>query len=233
MKKVLITRDIHALLERQETLLNRTGIRVLVAETNDEALAIHRAEHLDLIITQLSLPGMTGEEFCSRIREDADLRAVSIIMVCENTPADIERARQCRANAVLLQPVHPVLIMVKAEQLLDIAARETVRAFVSAKVEGREQQVIFYCRTRNISVAGMLFETDKQLKEGTRLTCLIYLPDGYKIRATGRITRILNRDPGDGHYQYGFMFTDITPDAEQRLHEFIAGIKRESRDGKS
>ncbi len=232
MKKVLIAREVHDLLEREKTLLNRADIKVFVAATNDEVFAIHRAQRVDLIITSLDLPGLAGDELSSRIREDPDLRAVSIIMISENTPAAIARSKECRANAVLLRPVHPLLIMVKAQQLLEIAARETVRVFLSAKVEGNARDELFYCRTRDISVTGMLIETDRELTEGTRLSCLLYLPDTKKIRLAGKIIRILERSPDDEDYRYGFMFTEISAEARQQLAAFVDEIVRESETGR-
>lgn len=111
----------NALLEQNESFVKRTDLKVFVAATNDEALKIHRVERVNLIITQLDMPGMDSDWFCSRIRDDKDLRAVSMIMVCADTPKAVNRSVQCRANAVLLHPVHPFVLMVKAQQLLDIA----------------------------------------------------------------------------------------------------------------
>jgi two-component system chemotaxis response regulator CheY len=229
MKKVLIAHDIHGLLEQDSTFLNRTDMRVFVAATNDEALKIHRAERMNLIITQLDMPGMTSEQFCSLIREDADLRAVSMIMVCANTPAAIEQSVRCRANAVLLRPIHPSLIMAKAQQLLDIAARETLRVLLSASVDSHTKDKSFYCRSRNIGVTGMLIETDKILAEGARLSCLFYLPNSKKIQASGKIIRAIEQAPGDVDRQYGLMFTDITPEARQLLIDFVESTSLRSR----
>lgn len=221
MKKVLIAHDLRALLEQDSTFLDRTDIRVFVAATNEDMLKIHDAERVDLIITQLDMPGMTSDRLCTLIREDAILRTVSLIMVCENTPAAIKESSRCRANAVLLQPVHPIVLMAKAQQLLDIAARETLRVLLSASVDGHSSEGSFYCRTRNISATGMMIETDKLLGQGARLTCQFYLPNAKKIEASGKIIRIIQQAAGDEDHQYGLMFTEVTPEAKQLLIDFV------------
>lgn len=233
MKKVLIAQDIHALLEPNYAFLNRTDIKVFTAATNDKALKIHLKERVNLIITQLDMPGMPSEQFCSLIREDANLRSTSMIMVCENTPAAIEQSKQCRANAVLPRPVHPIVLMEKAQQLLDIAARETLRVLLSARVESHIGDEAFFCRSRDISATGMLIETDKPLVEGTLLCCLFYLPNAKKIQASGKIIRTIEPAPGDEDYQYGLMFTDIFPEAKQLLIDFIENMSLKSRRGGS
>jgi CheY-like chemotaxis protein len=226
MKKVLIAKNIHAALQQDGTFLNRTDITTFVAATNDEALNIHQAERVNLIITELEMPGMTIEQFCSVIREDEKLRTVSMLMVCENTPEAIERSRQCRANAVLLQPIHPLVLEVKAQQLLDVSAREALRVLLSANVDGHTGEEVFYCRSRNISATGMLIETDQPLPEGARLSCLFYLPDAKKIQAACKVIRTIEPAPGDEDRQYGLMFTVITPETKRLLADFIEKAAR-------
>jgi len=228
MKKVLISKDIHALLEKDKSFFDRTDLTVFVAATNDEALNIHRAKRVDLIITQLDMPGMASEKFCSLIREDADLRVVSMIMVCENTPAAIERGERCRANAVLLQPVHPLVVMVKTQQLLEIAARETIRVLLSVRADSQSRDESFYCRTRNISATGMLIETDTPLANGARLSCFFYLPNAKKVQVSGKIIRIIDQSPGDEDYQYGVMFTNTSPEVRKLLYEYVEYASRQS-----
>lgn len=228
MKKVLIARDIHELLEQNNTFLDRTDFSVFIATTNDEALTIHRAERVDLIITQLDMPGMAAEQFCSRIREDADLRTTSLIMVCANTPAAIEQAGRCGTNAVLLQPVHPVVLMMKAQQLLNIAGRETLRVLLNANVDSLSDDEAFFCRTVNVSATGMLIETNKQLVEGARLTCSFYLPNAKKIRVAAKVVRAA-AVPGDEDHQFGLMFTDISPEAKKLLVDYIVKTSMKER----
>jgi response regulator RpfG family c-di-GMP phosphodiesterase len=229
MKKVLIAHDIHVLLERSYTFLNRTDIKVFVADTNDKALKIHHTERVNLIITQLDMPGLNTEQFCSLIRDEPNLRAASMIMVCDNTPGAIEQSSRCRANSVLLRPVHPIVLMEKAQQLLDIAARENVRVLMSASVDSRSEDDSFLCRTRNMSATGMLIETNQVLAEGARIFCEFYLPNAKKIKASGKIIRAVDQVPGDEDFLYGLMFTDITSEARQQLLEYVESALLKAR----
>jgi CheY-like chemotaxis protein len=228
MKKILIARDLHTVLAPNETFLKRTDLMLFIASTNDEALKIHRAERVNLIITLLDMPGMASEQFCSMIREHEELRAVSMIMVCADTPEAIERSAQCGANAVLLHPVHPFVLMVKAQQLLDIAAREMLRVLLSASVDGRVDDEPFLCRVRNISATGMLIECDTPLAEGARLSCMFYLPNTRKIEVSGKVIRSLEQTPSHQVHQYGLIFTDITAEARRLLADYVEQTSRKS-----
>ncbi len=231
MKKVLIAHELHAYLEQDRSFLDRTDMQVFVAATNDEVLHIHRAERVDLIISKLDLPGMASETLYGLIREDAVLRTVSTVLCCANTPEAIKKSSQCRVNAVLLEPLHSVLLMAKAQQLLDIAARENIRVLLGVVIDGRFGDEAFYCRTKNISATGMMIETRKRLVEGARLTCQFYLPDATRIQATGKIIRIIQQTSGGGDQQYGLMFTDIAPETKQLLADYVESSRRGSRPG--
>ncbi len=231
MKKILVAQELHALLKNENSVLNRSDSSIFTAATNDELLKIHRAEQVALIITQLDMPGMPTEQFCSVLREEANLRAVSLIMVCGNNPAAIEKSSRCRANAVLLRPVHPHLLVVKALQLLEIASRDTYRVLLSANIEGRSKDNSFFCRSRNISATGILIETDKPLAEGAHLSLSFFLPDAKQVQASGKIVRTLAQTPGEKSNQYGLMFTEIASDAKRLLMEFVEKKANKSRAG--
>jgi CheY-like chemotaxis protein len=229
MKKILIAHDVHESLEQQQTFLDRTDFMVFTAKTNDEAYTIHQTQQVDLIITRLDMPGMAGERFCSLIRNDDQLRAASLIIICANTPEAIDQAERCRANAVLIEPLHPVVLMVKTQQLLEIAGRETLRVLLSATVDSFSENEPFFCRTVNVSATGMLIETNKQLGEGARLTCSFYLPNAKKIQASCKVIRTALAAPGDEDHQYGLMFTDMTGDAKQVLVDYIVKTSMKER----
>jgi hypothetical protein len=46
MKKVILAEDIKAVLEKDRSFFNRSGIHAIAAASNEEILALHRAEKL-------------------------------------------------------------------------------------------------------------------------------------------------------------------------------------------
>ena len=232
MKTAVIAETIHAILQQDSTFLDRKDVQVFTATTNDDVLAIHRKERVNLIVTRLDLPGMAAEQLFHEIREDPGLRAVSAILACANTPEAIAESARCRVNAVLLDPLHPALLMVKAQQLLSIAARETFRVLLGVTIDGRFGKEAFYCRSKNISASGILLETRRKLAEGARLTCQFSLPDGETVQATGKVIRLIAYTPGAEGHQYGLMFTDVEPQVQHLLADFVER-KRAERAGRA
>ena len=222
MKKVIIAKPIRELLEQESSFLDRKGMQVFTAATNDEVLAVHRAERADLIVTRLDLPGMAAEELFNTVREDPGLRQVSTILVSPETLEEMAKCSRCRVNLVLLDPLQPDLLMMKAQQLLNIAARESLRVLLGVTVDGRFGAEAFYCRSRNISATGVLIETKRRLDEGERLSCQFFLPGGAKVQAAGRIIRTIEHSPGAEGHQYGLIFTDVDPEVRKLLTDHVA-----------
>jgi CheY-like chemotaxis protein len=224
VKKILIASEINLVLQKKNSFLNRADMRVFTAATSDEALAIHRSEHLDLIITQLDLPGMPSGQFCSLIREDQALRDVAIIMVCANNQTARARSLRLGVQAVYRRPVKPALVLAKARTLLNLSLRETYRVLLSVAVEGNASNQLFSCRTLDISATGMLMETALSFRQNDRLFCSFYLPDAdtTHIMATGEVVRTIQYAPGADANRYGVHFLDLSAEAQNALQAFLA-----------
>ena len=220
MKKVLIAKDLHALLLPQNSFLNRAGMQMFTVSSNDELLEVHRSVQADLIITQLDLPGMSTEQVAYRIREDS-MRSAPILMVCPNTSNAIEQCGRCGAAAVIPRPVNPLVLLAKAQQLLAIAWRETFRALVNIVVEGHSGSSTFFCRSRDISVSGILLETEKLLHEGSTIACSFYLPESSQVQATAEVVRTVAPPDQKAPHQYGLKFLQMNAEHRRSIEMFI------------
>lgn len=221
MKKIVITDDIKALIEKEESFLNRSIFRIFTVTSNEEALSVHRAEKANLIITKLDMPKMSCETFCSVIRNDEGLRTVSIIVVCAGNESAIEKSSKCKANIIIAAPIDRAVLLEKAHQLLNISERESYRVLLGVKASGNYRRTPFLCRSENISASGMLIETDKIFNKGDIITCSFFLPDSTHISTTSEIVRVVEKRDEFDTNQYGIKFYDITPEKRSAIEAFI------------
>lgn len=221
MKKVLITDEVTAIIAREKSFLDREGIELFMVATNDDVLPAHRAEKTDLIITTLHTAGIQCEELCSAIRSDELLRKVSIIVLCQNNSGDIRRSAMCQANAVLMMPVDPALVLEKMRRLLEISWRESYRVLVSVIVEGSSKDTPFFGRSGNISATGMLIEAEKVLEKGEQLKCSFFLPGSAQIKTNGEIVRTIKQAKESKTYQYGLRFAELSSEARTAIEQFV------------
>lgn len=222
MKKAIISEDIGNILKKDRSFLNRTDIKIFTATANEDVLALHRAEKVNLIITGLDTQGMSGEQLCSLIRSDADLRHVSIIIVCAETAENLRRCEQCDANAFIASPVNSAVLLQEAYRLLNVTARRSCRIRVKLKVEGTTKEKPFNGYIENISSTGMLFLTPATLFEGDTLQCSFSLPDSSRIVAGVEIVRVMKKEnETDTDNRYGVIFPDISENDISAIEKFV------------
>lgn len=72
----------------------------------------------DLITLDLSMPGLDGFEVLKFIREQPELSAVRILVISGLEQAELEKARQLGADAVLAKPFENEQLLQQVQQLL-------------------------------------------------------------------------------------------------------------------
>lgn len=219
MKKILLVDDLKTVIETEKNILSRANFKIFTATSGKEALDIHRKEKVDLIIADIEMPEMSGDLLCSTIRKNEGLKKVSIIIVCNNREADLERCHRCGANAYITKPVDRQRFFEKASQFLNISGRKNYRVLVKAKIEGRFLDAPFFCSSRDISATGMLVETDKSLAKGNIISCSFHLPDSEHILSKGEVMRVVMGQ--DGKNSYGIRFIDLEPQYSSGIEAFI------------
>ena len=231
MKKILIERDIYKVLRERDSFLDRADVKVFTAASNDEMLHLHRAESMDLIISDLEMRGISisTEQLCAQIRKDPDLRNVSIIMVCACDRTEMERSMHFGANAVILKPIKPPLLLAKAKQLLDINWRETYRVQLSVSVAGNNGDAPYFYRSLDITTTGILMETNQTFHNGGRVFCSFVLSDTTSVRTIGEVVRTIKQQSAAETKRYGIHFVDLSPKAKKAIENYLDAKALQSR----
>ena len=102
--RILIVDDEPEIREEMAEYLVGKGYRVIVAGDGPEGLAKFRAEPCDLVITDMKMPGMAGDEVIRRLREIAPGLPV-VVLTGHYSTQDLEDARRAGAGAVLHKPI--------------------------------------------------------------------------------------------------------------------------------
>jgi c-di-GMP-binding flagellar brake protein YcgR len=131
-----------------------------------------------------------------------------------------EQGARCRANEVLTLPVATPVLIEKAQQLLSVPGRKSLRLLLTLSVQGRERDSSFYCRSEDISVTGMLVETDRSLANGDRVSCVLTLPGPVEVRASGEVVRVIRPALDSNLYRCGIRFIDLTEAAKAAIASF-------------
>jgi two-component system phosphate regulon response regulator PhoB len=106
MARILIADDAGML----RTLASRSlgGHKTLQAADGQEALALIKEHHPDIVILDWMMPGLSGIEVCRAIREDPALAGTQIVMMTARTGFDSEsQAREAGVDHFISKPIMP------------------------------------------------------------------------------------------------------------------------------
>lgn len=121
MKKILIVDDQPEIRELVDVTLRIGDYTILQAVSGDQALAVARAEHPDLILLDVMMPNSSidGFEVCRQLKSDPLTQNINIVMLtARGQEADQELGQQVGADDYFTKPFSPLQLMKKIEELL-------------------------------------------------------------------------------------------------------------------
>jgi PAS domain S-box-containing protein len=103
----------------QKIIARRPEIRLITATDGASGLELAREHNPDLVLLDLHLPAMRGEEVLEHLRADAQTREIPVVVVsADATPHQIERALARGATAYLAKPFDVAQLLSTMDALL-------------------------------------------------------------------------------------------------------------------
>ncbi len=129
--KILIVEDEVSIAEVVGAYAKRDGYEVVYANDGEEALEKFDEDHFDLVVLDLMLPKINGEEVCRRIREKS---SVPIIMLtAKSSESDVVYGLDTGANDYVTKPFSPRVLMARIRaNLRQKETRDNIAAGVFA-----------------------------------------------------------------------------------------------------
>lgn len=113
---VLIVEDEPDVVDLLRYKLGRAGFEVLTAHSGDQGLKEARERRPDLIILDLMLPGMTGQEVCRALKSDANTDTIPIIMLtAKGKPEERVRGLELGADDYVTKPFSPRELVLRVQ----------------------------------------------------------------------------------------------------------------------
>ena len=118
MKKILIIEDVEM---NRDLLVQLLENSYELSEATDGRMGLEKAGEIrpDLILLDISLPGMDGYEVIGKIREDGELKETPVIAVTAHAMAgDEQKAIDAGCNDYLTKPIDEDELWTKVETLI-------------------------------------------------------------------------------------------------------------------
>jgi DNA-binding response OmpR family regulator len=116
MKKILIVEDEEKISEVIASYLTAKGYHTLVADTGGKALALLEKEVISLVLLDLMLPELSGEEVCRKIRLKS--RVPIIMVTAKSSEADLLQGLDIGADDFITKPFSLKTLHARIEAVL-------------------------------------------------------------------------------------------------------------------
>ena len=226
IKKILLVDDVKFFLELQKSFLKRTNCEILTASNGREGLELARKERPDLILMDLYMPEMNGDEACKAIKSDPELKDIPLIMVTK-AGEDDEKGRCLLAGCdeFVTKPINRVILLDKVRNFLDVMVREHVRVPIDAEViftaDGKE----YSSELHDLSEGGLFICMENPLAMGTSLMLKFKLPEiAGPIEVEGKVVRVVEKmaeHPAHVVPGIGIKFGRISIEARRDISSYI------------
>jgi two-component system alkaline phosphatase synthesis response regulator PhoP len=124
-QKILIVDDeahIRMLIEQTLEELEDDGVKFLIAENGEEALALITQEKPQLVFLDVMMPKMNGMEVCRRVKKELALPDIYIILLtAKGQEVDRLKGQEVGADVYMTKPFDPEVILNKAREVLALS----------------------------------------------------------------------------------------------------------------
>ena len=151
LKKILVVEDERKIADIMVAYLDREGYSAKTTASGTEALELADSFNPDLIVLDLMLPDLSGEEVCKELRKRSD---VPIIMVTART-AEEERIQglEIGADDYVTKPFSPRELVARVKSVL---RRTGSDEFLSDRLSFKDGQMVIDVSRHEIRVKGEL-----------------------------------------------------------------------------
>lgn len=145
MKKILVVDDEVKILEVVKSLLESIGFAVFAAETGTQALEIFERENLSLVLLDLMLPDITGEELCAIMRKKS--RVPIIMLTAKVEEADMLKGLGIGADDYITKPFSLKILRARVDAVLRRTEDEQIPLFNKISLGGGDLEIDFINHT--------------------------------------------------------------------------------------
>jgi len=178
---ILIADDAAIFRELGSIFLERTG-HVVTASNGHESLAALREHRPNIVVADLDMPRMGGDELCRRIKNDPATRELPVILMTGTDLAD-DHARAMRAGAddIITKPISRIALVRAVNHFLSGQPhRGLARAPFESDVRILQRGEVHRGIARNLSRGGIFVETDPIVALESNVSLEFNLPDQTK-----------------------------------------------------
>jgi len=127
-KTILLVDDDNDIIESMRTVLESKGYKVMVARDGNAGVAACKSMQVDVVLSDVVMPGIDGYELCRQIKTNGDTAGVPVILLTSLAdPMDIVRGLECGADNFIRKPYDASYLISRVRRLIENQAQRGSR----------------------------------------------------------------------------------------------------------
>ncbi len=134
---ILVVDDEEDIRELVRYNLDKGGFSVICGASGEEGLSLAKDTHPAAIVLDIMLPGIDGLEVCRRLKGDADLQNIPIVMLsAKGEEADIVAGLELGADDYVAKPFSPSVLIARVRNVLRRSQQDPVDGQALVAIDG-------------------------------------------------------------------------------------------------
>src|SRR5437868_3201135 len=117
-KNLLLADDSKTIQQAVSMTFAREDVTVTTVGDGNAAFQAAKSSKPDLILADVSMPGLGGYELCQKVRQDAAIKDVPVLLLGGGTPIDPAKAMAVGANGHMPKPFDSGKLIEQVKQIL-------------------------------------------------------------------------------------------------------------------
>jgi two-component system cell cycle response regulator len=194
--RILVVDDLDANLRLLEARLAAEYYEVLTATDGPSGLERAAADHPDIILLDVMMPGMDGFTVCRRLKEDPDTRHIPVVLVTAlDGRADRVAGLDAGADDFLTKPIDDVMLFARVRSLTRLKA--VIDELRQREASGRRIGVIAGAASRLGGAGGRILIVDDNPRQAERLAAELAVEHRPVVESDPQKALIAARGPAD------------------------------------
>lgn len=169
--RILVVEDSPTQAQELRLLLEQDGFEVACAPDGEQGLIAANAEHFDIVLSDIIMPGISGYELCRKIKSGPRGGETAVVLLTLlSEPEDVFRGLECGADNFLTKPYEPQTLSKRIRTVLAnrrLRAGEQLSDTVKVEVDGKLIAVTS-APEQLVDLLLSTFEELREAKEGQR-----------------------------------------------------------------
>ena len=228
-KNLLLVDDTELFLAMEKSFLERREFILHTARSGSEALEKAKTVNPDLILLDLHMPDMSGDQVCQHLKMDPTFKHIPVVIATsEKNRPTLAKCIEAGCDAILPKPFNKEILVRTILEVLVIAQRQWKRVEVQVPCIVRIEDEELQSMIKNISEGGAFVEVGIPLERESILEMDFTLPHADYMVSTQVIVRwassFLRMTANAG---MGVEFLTVTQGERDLIRSFVEKIHKE------